>query len=134
MLLAEGASGNTYKQLRTVLRLPNDLTRIRMVYKHLQQAIIQNSSAVDAKANQVLFFDKNRPIDFDFQYKLEQTYEADYIAVDFIDRENAYRKINNYISEKTNGKINDVIQIDNLNRAQMVLVSAIFFQGHWKVS
>lgn len=134
LLLAEGSSGQTYEQLHTVLRLPPDLTKIRRVYKYLQSAFKENTTAIELDVNQVLFCDIHRPIDIDFQDKLEHTYEADYFPVNFIERFDAVRIINNYVSAKVRGKINRIIEPDDLNDANMVLISAIFFQGQWKVS
>lgn len=133
VLLAEGANGNTYKQLETILRLPVDLSQIRLVYKYMEQALMINNSAVQLNTNQVLFSDINRPIDIDFQYKLEHVYEADYYPVNFFNTLDAYNQINNYVKEKTGGKINDIVEIGELSEAQMILISAIFFQGRWKV-
>lgn len=86
------------------------------------------------RVNQVMFFDVNRPIDIDFQYKLEQDYEADYYAVNFLDVLIAMNKINDYVRQKVNGQINDIVNLDAVKEAQMILVSAIFFQGQWLVS
>lgn len=134
LLLAEGSQGQTYEQLATVLRLPSDLTKIRRVYKYLQSAFVQNNTAIQLNSNQVLFCDINRPVDIDFQEKLEHTYEADYFPVNFIERFDAVNKINNYVREKVKGKIDRIIEPNDLNNANMVLVSAMFFQGQWKVS
>lgn len=134
LLLAEGSSDKTYEQLATVLRLPPDLTKIRRVYKYLQSAFAQNNTAIELTTNQVLFCDINRPVDIDFQDKLEHTYEADFFPINFIDRFDAVNKINSYVKEKVKGKIDRIIEPSDLNNANMVLVSAIFFQGQWKVS
>lgn len=134
LLLAEGSSGDTYEQLATVLRLPPDLTKIRRVYKYLQSAFEQNNTAIALTTNQVLFCDINRPVDIDFQDKLEHTYEADYFPINFIDRFDAVNKINSYVREKVKGKIDRIVEPSDLNNTNMVLVSAIFFQGQWKVS
>lgn len=135
LLLAEGSSGQTSKQLRSILRLPADLTNIRSVYKYLQSAFTQNSTAIALNLNQVLFFDINRPIDISFQEKLEQIYEADFISVNFIEQRQAIaNKINAYIREKVKEKIDKIIEPDDLYDANMFLISAIFFQGRWKVS
>lgn len=133
LFLAEGSSGRTYEQLATTLRLPPDLTRIRTVYKYLQSALSENNTAIELSTNQVLFCDINRPIDIDFQEMLEQIYEADYFPLNFIEQNNAVEKINNYVRENTKGQIDRIIETSDLNAAQMVLVSAIFFQGRWKV-
>lgn len=133
LLLAEGSSGRTYEQLASVLRLPADLTRIRMVYKYMQSAFAQNNSAIQLDSNEVLFGDINRPIDFDFQNKLENTYAADYYPVNFLNQIETVNTINNYVNQKTKGKIGRIIETGDLSEAFMVLVSAIFFQGRWKV-
>lgn len=132
--MAEGSSGQTYAQLKRVLRLPADLSKIRMIYKYLQSAFAQNSTAIELITNQVLFCDINRPIDIDFQDKLENTYEADYFPVNFLDKYNTVNQINSYAREKVKGKIDKIIDAGDLNDAHMVLISAIFFQGQWKVS
>lgn len=134
LLLAEGSSGRTYDQLAKVLRLPVDLSNIRKVYKYLQSAFVQNNTAIELKTNQVLFSDINQPIDIGFQDKLENTYEADYFPVNFVDQFTTVKKINSYIREKVNGKIDRIIDSSDLRDAHMILVSAIFFQGRWKVS
>lgn len=134
LLLAEGSSNRTFTQLATVLKLPNDLSQIRKIFKHFQHVLTGNNAAISLSMNQVMFFDVNRPIDIDFQYKLEQDYEADYYAVDFLDAVKAMKKINDYVRQKVNGKIDDVVNLDAVSAAQMILVSAIFFQGQWEVS
>lgn len=134
LLLAEGSSGRTYEQLASVLRLPADLTRIRMVYKYMQSAFAQNNSAIQLESNEVLFGDINRPIDFDFQQILETTYAADYYPVNFIHQLETVNTMNNYVNHKTRGKIGRIVEASDLSDAFMVLISAIFFQGRWKVS
>lgn len=133
VILAEGSAGNTYKQLEDVLKLPKDLSQIRSAYKYMEQALMINNSAVQLSFNQALFTDINRPIDIDFQYKLEQTYEADYFPVNFIDTSGAQQKINEYVKQKTGGKISDIVDASQLTAAQIILVSAIYFQGRWQV-
>lgn len=133
LLLAEGSAGRTYDQLATVLRLPADLSRIRMIYKYLHGAFVENNTAIELNLNQVLFCDINRPIDIDFERKLEHTYDADYYPVNFIDSVGTVNKINSYVKVNTNGKIDRIIKASDLKDAYMVLVSAIFFQGQWRV-
>lgn len=134
VLLAEGAGGNTYTQLQTVLRLPPDLSNIRRLYQHLITNFQINSTDIELQANQVIFCDENRPIDIGFQYKLENIYDADYFPVNFYRQYETFGKINNYVSERTHGRFKQVVDINDLNQAQMILISAIFFKGAWKVS
>lgn len=133
LLLAEGSAGRTYEQLASVLRLPANLSRIRMIYKYLHGAFVENNTAIELNVNQVLFCDLNRPIDIDFEHILEHTYEADYYSVNFIDPVGTTNTINNYVKAKTNGKIDQIIKASDLKDAYMVLISAIYFQGQWRV-
>lgn len=133
MLQAEGADGNTYEQLKKVLRLPDDLTYLRSAYKHIQKALLVNTSTIEVAITQALFSDENRPVDIDYAYKLDNVYEADNIPINFHDNINAFNKINQYVTEKTRGKINRIVNMDDLRDAQLILISAIFFKGQWKV-
>lgn len=133
VLTAEGASGDTYTQLQQVLRLPDDLTYLRMAYNHVQHSLNVNTSTVEVAVNQVLFSDINRPVDTEFAYKLDHVYEADHQPVDFHNSIDTYSKINDYVNDKTHGRIPKIVNIDDLREAQMILISALFFRGQWKV-
>lgn len=133
MLLAEGSTGRTYQQLADVLRLPADLTRIRMIYRYLLSAFSENHSAVELTMNQVLFCDINRPIDIAFQEKLEHVYDADYYPVNFIDSVATAAKVNAYVKQQTQNRIKEIVRSSDLTMVHLLLVSAIFFQGRWKV-
>lgn len=131
--MAEGSTGRTYQQLAKVLRLPADLTRIRLIYRHLLSAFGENHSAVELTMNQALFYDINRPIDIVFQEKLEHVYDADYYPVNFVDSAATAAKVNAYVKQQTQGRIDKIIEVNDLTMVHMLLVSAIFFQGRWKV-
>lgn len=133
VLLAEGASGDTFKQLHDTLRLPQDMTHLRTAYKNIQQLLVVKTPTVEIAVNQALFTDANRPIYEDYADLLENQYEADYIPVPFADRKQAYTLINNHVRDVTEGKIQEVVTYDDLQNAQMILLSALFFKGQWKV-
>lgn len=133
VLQAEGAAGNTYAQLKKVLRLPEDLTYLRMAYKQIQKSLDVNASTVEVAVNQALFSDQNRPVDPEYASKLDNIYEADHLPVDFYNSLDTFSRINKYVSDKTQGRIPRIVNLDDLNEAQMILISAIFFKGQWKV-
>lgn len=134
MLEAEGADGNTLKQLQNVLRIPQDLTYLRSAYSAVQRALVVNTSTVELSVSQVLFTDSNRPVDFDYQHHLENVYHADHLPVNFADIVASHNTINDYVNEKSHGKIKRIVNYDDLQNAQMMLISAIYFRGQWKVS
>lgn len=134
ILTAEGADGNTYTQLQQVLRLPEDLSYLRMAYKHIQKSLNVNTTNVEVAINQALFSDVNRPVDYDYAYKLENNYQAEHMPVNFHNADDAMNQINDYVNKQTHGKIRKIVNKDDLSEAQMLMISALFFRGQWKVS
>lgn len=134
ILTAEGAMGNTYAQLRDVMGLEKDLTRdsIRRGYRHIQDSLKVNTSTIELAVEQVIFTDINRPVETEYEDNLRRIYEADIVPVDFHKSNEAYYQINNYVNEKTHGKIDKIIEPEDLRDLQMILASAIFFKGEWK--
>ncbi|XP_031626409.1 serine protease inhibitor 77Ba-like isoform X2 [Contarinia nasturtii] len=132
VLTAEGADGDTYTQLQQVLRLPQDLSYLRMAYKHIQDSLNVNSSTVEVAINQALFSDINRPVESEFAYKLDQQYQAEHMPVDFHNPIETYNQINDYVSNQTHGRINKIVNMEDLREAQMILLSALFFRAQWK--
>lgn len=133
VLTADGAGGDTYTQLQQVLRLPQDLSYLRMAYKHIQKSMNVNTSTVEVALNQALFSDLNRPVENEYAYKLEHIYEAEHVPVDFHNPIQTYNQINQYVNEQTHGRITRIVNMDDLLEAQMILISALFFRGQWKV-
>lgn len=134
VLTAEGAEGDTYNQLQQVLRLPEDLSYLRMAYKPIQKSLNVNTSNVEVAINQALFSDINRPVESEYAYKLDNNYDAEHMPVNFHNADEAYNRINQYVSDQTRGKIRKIVNKDDLNDAQILLISALFFRGQWKVS
>lgn len=133
VLIAEGAKDQSYNQLSNVLRLPNDLSNLRTAYKNFQRLLVVNTSTVELAVNQALFSDINRPLENDYVNVLNYDYEADHLPVDFRAPSSAVKTINDHISFRTQGKIQDVVKPEDLTEAQLLLTSSIFFKGLWKV-
>lgn len=134
LLVAEGAVGPTFDQLQKVLRMPNDLNSLRAAYKNFQRLLLVNTTTIELAVNQAVFSDINCPIENSFANILRNEYEADHLPLNFQVPLNAVKSINDHISWRTQGKIKDVIKPEDLMEAQLLLTSAIFFKGQWKVS
>lgn len=133
ILLVEGSDGNTFFQLKNTLRLPADFTNFRAVYKGFQRSLIVNTTTVELAVNQAMFTDSNRPIEEAYASIIESIYGADHIRVDFQQPALAASQVNEFVSQKTRGKIVDLIKESDTRDAQMLLTSAIYFKGLWKV-
>lgn len=92
-----------------------------------------NTSTIQLAVEQVMFSDINRPVERDYEDTIQRVYEADIVPIDFHKTVEAYHSINRYVDEKTHGKITKIIEPEDLHDLQMILISAIFFKGEWKV-
>lgn len=133
LLIAEGASDQSLVQLQKVLRLPNNFNDLRQAYKQFQRLLLVNTSTVQLAVNQALFSDLNRPLENDYANILSYDYEADHIPINFHVPAYAVKRINDHISYRTQGKIQDVVKPEDLLETQLLLISSIFFKGQWKV-
>lgn len=133
LLIAEGATDQSFNQLAKVLRLPNDAANLRAAYKNFQHLLLVNTSTIELAVNQALFSDINRPLAIDFVNVLSYEYEADHLPVNFRNPPYAVKMVNDHISFRTQGKIQDVVKPEDLAEAQLLLTSSIYFRGKWKV-
>lgn len=133
VLIAEGATDQSFDQLEKVLRLPNDLSNLRTAYKNFQRLLLVNTSTVELAVNQALFSDINRPLVNDYVNVLVSDYEADHLPVNFRIPSTAVKTVNDHISYRTQGRIQEVVKPEDLSEAQLLLTSSIFFKGLWKV-
>lgn len=92
-----------------------------------------NTTTVELAVEQVLFSDLNRPVEYEFQDKLQRIYEADFQSVDFQQQKLTTERINNYIRQATRGRISKIVTREDVKNSQMMLLSAIYFKGQWKV-
>lgn len=134
LLVAEGASSRTYDQLKQTLYLPDDLRESRLIYKNIEKLLSTNSSAVEVAANQAVITDSRYPLQQTYLNTLFSQYAANFLSVDFQQSYDTAKAINEYLSEQTNGQINDAIAPYDLFDTALVLTSSIIFKGQWRVS
>lgn len=133
VLIAEAAaSGQSLVQLHTVLRLPNDLSSLRTPYKSFQHLLYVNITSIELNINQAIISDTNRPLDQNYIDLLKNSYDVDHFAVDF-HALNAAMVINAYLNHESRQHGRKLIKFGDLDEAQVVLVSSMFFRGQWKV-
>lgn len=83
VLVAEGATEQSYVQLQKVLRSPNDLVSLRTPYRSYQRVLLAGTPSVEMTLNLALFSDTNRLLQQNYVHILRSDYEADYLSVDF---------------------------------------------------
>lgn len=131
-LLAQGAGGQTFQQLATVLGTGNNkkltATQFKAYYDLLNKAVGNSTFSL---ANEIYV---------QTGYQLNQQYEK--VAVNqfmsgieqlnFADATASAQVINQFVDNKTDGKIQNLISPDMLSAAtRLFLVNAIYFKGEW---
>lgn len=81
---------------------------------------------------QAIVADKNRPVKSEFQSKIESDYKAEVLSVDFTNPKAAFTYVNEYVANHTRGEIQKILTPEDVLKAQLIMLSGIFFQGEWR--
>nr|WIM01378.1 serpin [Limnephilus flavicornis] len=132
-MLSLGSQGETLKELNTALYLPNsDFTRA--AFKPAIARLNSIKGVTLNVANKVFVKEGDK-------YVLAPAFKKDTIDVfsseaenvDFAKNVAAAALINNWVEDKTNKRIKDLISADDLDDdTRLVLINAIYFKGSWK--
>lgn len=133
ILVAEGAADKSLEQLKRALHLPSYLNQFGLSYRDLRNHLFSNSTGCVLDTNQALFADQLRPLEDSYVNILRTDYQTDYVAVDFQDTDDAVKTINNHIRSHTHGKIPQLVNAAALQDTHLLLSSAIYLNGAWKV-
>ncbi|KFD44904.1 hypothetical protein M513_14219, partial [Trichuris suis] len=131
-----GSSGNTKSQMKAKLfesSLEDDQINSLMgsTMKSLNYSI---SSGCELYIANRLFAQSDMDILPEFRKRIQEEYSADIELLHFGKSEEACRRINSWIEEKTKGKIKDLIPNGALNSlTRLVLTNAIYFKANWKI-
>ena len=123
-LVSNGASGKTQNEILKAL-LPDSIINKKSQFKlnDINNKIVQlyNSKNKYVKiANAVMTKQKLKSVFL----KMCKKYDA------FVEPLTSASQVNKWCSEKTNGKINHII--DSINGIEMILLNAVYFKSDWK--
>ncbi len=130
-MLLNGANGQTAQEIQKTLKLDaQTLAEANATYQNLMTNLPTVDPIVTLTLANSVWYRNTFPVETSFQDLLKQTFQADVSAQDF-NSPATVGTINNWASQKTNGKITkviDQIQPDNV----MFLMNALYFKGNWK--
>lgn len=127
-----GADGATREAMLDALRM-NGLTPevINTSYRELSKALLNVDKRVLISIANSVWSEKNFEVKIPFKNILTDYYNAEAASFDIADP-NACIEINNWIEDKTNGLIKNML--DGLDESTvMLLVNAIYFKGKWNL-
>lgn len=129
--LSVGARGETHHQLFSGLGFNNSLltqTDVDQAFKTLLDK--GNTAQEDTSEGTAVFVDNRFKPQPEFLETLKQSYFADGFNVDFTQTKDSADTINKYVEEKTNGKIDKLVDSLDPNTV-MYLLSYIYYKGKW---
>ncbi len=132
-----GARGNTAKEMSDVLYFNTNQAVFHHNYRLFNDSLLNLDKVKSIELNVANALWAQEDYDFLKEYMefIEKSYDAAIQNMDFKEssnRENARKKINNWVEEKTKDKIKDLIQPGILTPlTRMILTNAIYFKGKW---
>ena len=126
-----GANGETKTAMEKTLKVygltPDEINKS---YQTLVKALKNLDKKVILEIANAIFYREGFQVEKDFVSINNNYYDAKVSALDF-GSPNAVKTINNWVADKTNDKIETIL--DNITSEQvMFLLNAIYFKGPWK--
>lgn len=133
-MLHQGARGKTAAEIAGVLGLPDDRAAIGVAAAAFRAGLAEaRSTAITLDTANRLWVQRRKALQPDFTTALEQWFGAGAGVVDFkMDHEAARKEINGWVSERTSGKIPELLT-ENLIKPEtrLVLTNAVHFKAPW---
>jgi len=130
----EGARGDTAKEMEGVLDLPSDEETRHEMVKDLQSTLNPDETYYDLSTANAYWLRQGEELSEAYQEIIESYYLAHGEQLDFVgDPKGSAKKINDWVSEETNDRINNLLSPDSLSSdTYLVLTNAIYFKADWK--
>lgn len=129
--LAVGAGGETHRQLFSGLGFNATQLTQADVDRAFRTLLDGKASQESTSEGTAVFMDNDFRPHPGFLQVLKQSYLADGFSIDFAKTAESAEVINRYVAEKTNGKIDKLVE-DLDASTIMYLVSYIYFKGKWE--
>jgi len=129
----EGARGKTAEEMQAVLHLPNDKNQIQSDFKNIYNELNKANKTYQLTTANALWAQKDYPFKEDYFKLVDYYYGGKVTNLDFkTNTENSRVTINNWVEDKTNDKIKDLIPKGILSsETRLVLTNTIYFKANW---
>jgi len=130
-----GARGETAQQMANVLHFPARHEPLHAAFAALSTELnaIQKGGKVQIRVANSLWPQEKYPFLPEYLGLLKKYYDTSVTPLDYVNASDAARKtINDWVEQKTNRKITDLIKPGMLNAlTRLVLANAVYFKGKW---
>lgn len=130
-MLLNGCAGETYTQLKTTLKYPEDMSIVEVneAYNSLVGQLLQADPKVKLALANAIFYRNGFSVKPSFLSTMDNDFDALIQGLDF-GSPSALTTINKWASDNTFGKIPKVLDGISSN-AVMFLMNALYFKGDW---
>ena len=127
-----GVSGETKQEMTKVLELTGMTPQeINAANQNLQNSLQKNDPNVQVSIANSLWAKQGFSLKPEFLQINQQYYQANITELDFTIPQEALSIINNWVSQKTQGKIDKIV--DKITPDEVLfLINAIYFKGNWE--
>ncbi|XP_011496608.1 PREDICTED: alaserpin-like [Ceratosolen solmsi marchali] len=130
-MAAYGAGGVTAEEMRSVLRLPVNEEESYRAFREVVREL-DNVPNVTLKVANKIFGSNRLKMKEKFKSITSRHFHSQSEELDFSKADSA-NVINQWCSDKTNGKVDKIIESDQLTvDTTMILLNAVYFKGSWK--
>lgn len=132
-LLSQGANGETYAQIKSSLHLELGKVKTANQFRRRTRLLKRGTRKTTLSFASRIYVQQGYSINRSFQEIATQKFMSRVDNVNFANNYDASRTINNFVENKTKGKIRELIKPSMLNAdTRVVLVNAIYFKGDWE--
>nr|XP_060611136.1 alpha-1-antichymotrypsin-like [Anolis sagrei ordinatus] len=134
-LLSLGAKTTTLNQLLSELgfnRAEISEEEVHKDFLNLLQTLNNPTAERELSIGNAIFINNQFELLKEFVENAKHFYQADVLPADFSHPAKAEKQINDYINQKTNGKLNDVVKGFD-SSVVTVIVNYIFMKAYWEV-
>ena len=130
-MTANGAANNTLSEMLASMGFEtSEITEFNEYFKFLMEELTNLDSEIEFNIANSIWYDENFSVLQSFKDINQEYYDAEIEALDFASSQ-APDIINNWVSDATNGKIEEIVnEVDP--STVMFLINAIYFLGDWK--
>lgn len=132
-LLSQAAEGRTFDELRDGLHLEDsDKDSIADQVDDLYGSVEQNFGDTTLSIANRIYIQQGRELNEEFKEVANSKFRSGIDSLNFTDTEQSADIINQFVDEKTQGKIQNFVKASSLNgNMALFLVNAIYFKGNW---
>jgi serpin B len=131
LIAYEGVKNETRQEFEKVLHI-DSYESLSSFNAFSENLITWRDSSNYLNISNAIWTQKKLSIKEDYKTKIVQKYSSDLKTIDFKKNKIASKKINNWVANKTNGLIKNIISPDNIkDNTRFIISNAIYFIGEW---